>query len=145
MKIFLDTEFTGFQEDPKLISIALVAEDGRELYVELNGWSEDDCCDFVIENVLPKLKGEPVCEAAAGDFVRGFLWGFDHAEICTDSPAWDFSFFMRLVGFKLPENILRFPHDLSSLVAESEECAHNALADARALAAAYRSASRKAY
>ena len=34
MRIFIDTEFTGFEE-PKLLSIGLVAEDGPECYVEL--------------------------------------------------------------------------------------------------------------
>ena len=36
-KVFFDTEFTGLQQDTDLISIGFVAEDGEELYIELNG------------------------------------------------------------------------------------------------------------
>lgn len=36
--------------------MALVAEDGREFNVELlDTWRPRDCCDFVIEIVLPRL------------------------------------------------------------------------------------------
>jgi len=41
MRIFLDTEFTDFQ-NAHLISIGLVAEDGREFYAELfDGWDRE--------------------------------------------------------------------------------------------------------
>jgi uncharacterized protein YprB with RNaseH-like and TPR domain len=32
MKIFFDTEFTGLRQHTTLISIGMVAEDGREVY-----------------------------------------------------------------------------------------------------------------
>jgi len=35
MKLYLDCEFTQLSPAAKLISLALVAEDGREVYVEL--------------------------------------------------------------------------------------------------------------
>ncbi len=50
MLLFLDTEYTGFgQPHPKLISLALVAEDGRrEFYIELTDtWQVEDCTEFV--------------------------------------------------------------------------------------------------
>jgi 3' exoribonuclease, RNase T-like len=52
--VFLDTEFTDFVK-PDLISIALVAEDGREFYAERTDYRHDDCNDFVRETVLPLL------------------------------------------------------------------------------------------
>ena len=41
MLVFLDTEFTDFTS-PDLISIALVAEDGREFYAELDDYQRDN-------------------------------------------------------------------------------------------------------
>lgn len=56
MRIFLDCEFTQLNATAKLISLALVAEDGREFYVELlDTWHTEDCSDFVKEIVLPQL------------------------------------------------------------------------------------------
>lgn len=58
MRLFLDCEFTELSAAAKLISLALVAEDGREFYVELlDTWQEEDCSDFVKEIVLPQLWG----------------------------------------------------------------------------------------
>lgn len=56
MKVFIDTEFTDFK-DSKLISIALVTEDGeRSFYAELtDNYTQDDCSYFVLETVLPLL------------------------------------------------------------------------------------------
>ncbi|APW48615.1 hypothetical protein [Rhodoferax antarcticus] len=58
MLIFLDTEFTQFNS-PDLISMALVAEDGREFYAERDDYHRDDCSDFVRETVLPLLGRVP--------------------------------------------------------------------------------------
>ena len=58
MLVFLDTEFTQF-EVPELISIALVAEDGREFYAESNGYTRDKCSGFVRETVVPLLGRVP--------------------------------------------------------------------------------------
>ena len=54
MLVFLDTEFTQF-EVPELISIALVAEDGREFYAESTSYTRDKCSGFVRETVVPLL------------------------------------------------------------------------------------------
>jgi hypothetical protein len=44
MIVFFDTEFTGLTSDPRLLSIAFVADNGQELYIEFtNGWGEADC------------------------------------------------------------------------------------------------------
>lgn len=58
MLVFLDTEFTDFMR-PDLISIGLVAEDGREFYGERNDYQQEDCSDFVREEVLPLLRRFP--------------------------------------------------------------------------------------
>jgi hypothetical protein len=57
MRVFLDTEYTDFR-NPRLISVGLVAEDGRTLYFELaDGWTREHCTEFVIDTVLPLLDG----------------------------------------------------------------------------------------
>ncbi len=48
MRVFLDTEYTNISQ-PALISIGLVADDGREFYAELtDGWLACDCSPFVV-------------------------------------------------------------------------------------------------
>ncbi len=59
IRIFLDTEFTSFDK-PKLISLGLVAETGQTFYAELSdGWTELDCGEFVVTDVLPHLTRHP--------------------------------------------------------------------------------------
>ena len=58
MLIFLDTEFTDFN-DPDLISIGLVDETGREFYAERTDYCEEMCSDFVVKVVKPLLKQHP--------------------------------------------------------------------------------------
>jgi len=56
--LFVDTEFTGF-EDPKLISIGIVAQSGEEFYAEVEH-VVDECSDFVRATVLPLLNQNKV-------------------------------------------------------------------------------------
>ena len=52
MKIFFDTEFTGLHQDTTLISIGMIAEDGRELYCELNDYDKTQIDDWLKDNVI---------------------------------------------------------------------------------------------
>lgn len=54
-RYFLDTEFAEDGKTIKLISIALVCEDGREYYAVTNNWSPSECNSWVRENVIPLL------------------------------------------------------------------------------------------
>jgi len=58
MLVFLDTEFTDFVKHD-LISLALVAEDGREFYAERTDFKQDECSAFVRKEVLPLLSRVP--------------------------------------------------------------------------------------
>lgn len=55
MKYFLDTEFIEDGKTIDLISIALVAEDGRELYLCNQECDFSKACVWVRNNVLTKL------------------------------------------------------------------------------------------
>ena len=56
MNIFVDTEFSSLGSDPRLLSIALVTENGAELYIEFSsGWTFEQCSPWVKNHVLPLL------------------------------------------------------------------------------------------
>jgi hypothetical protein len=58
VKIWFDTEFIEDGKTIDLISIALVAEDGREYYAECAECDLSRASQWVIENVFPHLTGE---------------------------------------------------------------------------------------
>ncbi len=59
MRYFLDTEFVEDGSTIMPISLALVREDGKELYIEFEHDEEKARAhDFVRENVLPHLRGQ---------------------------------------------------------------------------------------
>lgn len=76
MLVFLDTEFTDFVR-PGLISIALVAEDGREFYAELNDYHRDNCNDFVRKTVVPLLGRVPGATCNRTELTRRLRVWFD--------------------------------------------------------------------
>lgn len=147
MLLFLDSEYTGYgQHPPKLISLALVAEDGsREFYVELaDTWSIDDCTGFVRREVLPLLTGLSVPRAKARIDLRAWFATAPRAvQVACDSET-DWFFLLDLLGTPLPVNLDRRYYDLRPLVDttiydqtvaacyQGDARPHHALADARA-------------
>lgn len=147
MKAYLDCEFTQLSPAAKLISLALVSEDGREFYVELlDSWSTDDCSDFVIEVVLPQLGGGAYAMPmmAARDELLAFLEVFtEMVEIVTDAPQYDWELFCELAYFdgRWPGNVRSTPTDATTLNAlnDGEPLPHHALLDARIIAGMFAS------
>lgn len=150
MRLFLDCEFTHLSAAAKLISLALVAEDGREFYVELlDTWQEEGCSDFVKEIVLPQLWGGsyalPIVEARMS--LLRFLTSFKkEVEIVTDAPQYDWELFCDLVyeDGRWPRIVRNFPTDATTLTStrEGDELPHHALLDARIIAGMFASVSR---
>lgn len=142
MRLFLDSEFTELTAAAKLISLALVAENGREFYVELlDTWRVEDCSEFVKEIVLPQLWGGsyllPMIEARRS--MLEFLVSFDsEIEIVTDAPQFDWELFCELAYAegRWPRNVRNFPTDATTLSPfnDGEELPHHALLDARIIA-----------
>jgi 3' exoribonuclease, RNase T-like len=60
MRIFVDCEFTDFI-GCDLISIGLIADDGREFYGERSDYDDTACSGFVREAVLPQLGRQHGC------------------------------------------------------------------------------------
>lgn len=147
MLLFLDTEYTGLgQTGPKLISLALVTEDGqREFYVELaDTWQRADCTEFVSREVLPLLDGSARSLVQARVELRDwFAVAPRHMQAACDS-ATDFSFLLALLGEPRPDNLDARYFDLRPLIDttvydrtvaafyETDPRLHHALADARA-------------
>lgn len=142
--LVVDTEFTGFSDDAKLISIALVSPaDGGHIYVELrDGWSIDDCSEFVRENVLTKLDLERrgVSTATARQQISCFIKSFSaDVVLASDSPAWDGHLLRQLLDVETDGLAFEFSMlDLSMLADDEEQgIRHNALSDALSLAEKY--------
>lgn len=140
--LFLDCEFTQLTAQAKLISLTLVAEDGRELYVELlDTWRVEDCSDFVVEIVLPQLWGGEYIKTAANarSELLGFLSIFDEIlEVVTDAPQYDWELLCDLLykDGNWPSNVRNFPTDATTVEAYKDGSAlpHHALLDARIIA-----------
>ena len=92
MRIFVDTEFTDFI-DCDLISIALVADDGREFYAERNDFDQSACSAFVREAVLPQLGQYPERLFSRSDLhtaLHDWLRQFGSGTFCMDfNGDWD--------------------------------------------------------
>ncbi len=56
MKVYFDTEFTGLHKNTTLISIGLIAEDGRSFYAELDDYDKSQINQWLTDNVISKLK-----------------------------------------------------------------------------------------
>lgn len=151
VKLFLDTEFTKLNADAKLISLALVAENEAEFYVEpTDTYQLSDCSEFVSQVVLPQvdLGTCGVTFAQAQVMLASFLNQFDEqVEILSDAPAWDWDFFcdMAYLKGKWPHNVSNRPVDISRIFDNKdpgelpviEELPHHALSDARLLLKLY--------
>jgi hypothetical protein len=143
MLVFLDTEFTDLKE-PYLISAALIAADGRELYFELDGVNPVTCSSFVIKNVLPLLQGPTLSPFEAATQVEHFFRGVtDTITLFCDAPRYDIELLKPFLPAKL-----RWQIGVPSFTTEEQEDRyhllyetafngklkrHHALDDARAL------------
>lgn len=144
MKYFLDTEFSerGPLWPIKLLSIGIVAEDGREFYAVAEHHA-NECNDWVIANVLPQLLGTPQKELGEiGRMVRRFIadgaaekpefWGY-YAD-------YDWVVFCQMFGsmINLPKGWPMYCRDIKQLadslgnpkLPEQTSKEHNALNDA---------------
>jgi hypothetical protein len=135
MRLFLDTEFAGFEGE--LISMALVAEDGREWYQVRQLDDEDGLDPWVIEHVMPKLGTQhSLTNKEFSLSLQAFLSNFDGCEIIADWPA-DFEHLCAWMTGLGASAGGRLPIECTMRLINSgditPETPHNALSDARAL------------
>lgn len=156
MLVFLDTEFTDFTW-PNLISLALVSEDGREFYAERTDYHQDDCSQFVRDNVQPllgRVPGAACTNKELTDRVRAWFTDLQEPATIIFDYQMDWHFLtVAILGQpqKMPPANFGEPLHLgnTSITHPVFERAqhrsysqdwppHHALADARALMAGYR-------
>ena len=147
MRYFLDTEYNGI--GGALLSLALVPDDGEELYVTLK--TDEPIVEWVEKHVIPYLDMVPqplkwprLPRADAADAVERFLRHDDHPVIVADWPE-DVAQFCNLMitgqGDMIDVRDVTFrllPLSNFSTAANSK-VPHNALHDARSLRDHYRS------
>ncbi|MFZ2220860.1 MAG: hypothetical protein WAV85_19560 [Rhodoferax sp.] len=156
MLVFLDTEFTKFSY-PDLISLALVAEDGREFYAERTDYWQNECSAFVQETVLPLLGRVPGAACTSKELTdRVRAWFAALPESATIIFDYETDWHLLAVAMlgrpqKNPPENFATPLYLDSYIithpvfvkAQNSSYTqdwppHHALADARALMAGYR-------
>jgi hypothetical protein len=135
MKVFFDTEFTGLHKGTSLISIGLVAEDGRSFYAENSEYDKSQLNNWLKDNVIANtsyLKDSGNSELASTSLygfyhVEGlsgiradladWLGQFDEVEIWSDCLAYDWVLFCDIFGgaFEIPENVYYIPFDICTL------------------------------
>lgn len=132
MKLYLDTEFNGF--GGALISMALVAEDGREWYEAL------PCAqpvDWVMENVIPVLGKPHVTRQEAQTSLQAFLSQWEEVCVIADWPE-DIAHFCQFLITGPGRRLKPIPELSFRIIAVDyeSETPHNALADARGIRSA---------
>src|SRR6185369_8958701 len=98
MKYWIDTEFIERPHCIDLISVGLVAEDGREFYAESNevDWSKASL--WTLQHVRPQLEGDGMTLEAMGYAVRRFTDHDEHPVFWGYFPAYDWVAFSWLFG-----------------------------------------------
>ncbi len=143
MKYFIDTEFIerGCWHPITLISIGIVAEDGREFYAVSSKFVPSDANDWVRKNVIAHLGDTPrMHPAEIVEDIREFVTG-DKPEFWGYYADYDWVVFAQLFGtmMDLPKGFPMYCRDIKQwcdqlgnpkLPAQSST-EHNALHDAR--------------
>jgi hypothetical protein len=149
MRYFFDTEFAycaerGGSSSLDLISIGIVAQDGREYYaINTPGVAKAD--HFVRQNVLPHLGSGPwMLDWEIAQDVVAFI--HDSPEFWVYMGAFDFVLLSQLLGgfSEWPEGWPYMANDLKQLIndrgleiSQSDDEPHNAIDDARWIANTY--------
>lgn len=166
MQVFFDTEFTSLDANRMrgLISVGLVAQDGRKLYAELSDtWDDSMCSLFVLNTVIPLLEGGEYTMGVETLAVRLKDWieGLTDKEVIlrSDCPAVDWPFLEEIFNVHgWPKNLRqkcgailfaessqshRFNVGLCSFWKDNAARQHHALIDARSLLFAWKFAIRR--
>lgn len=145
MHYFFDTEFVEDGSTIMPISIGIVAEDGRELYLEFDfDEAKANAHDFVRNNVLPFLAGqERYSRAQVRERILSFVEGDGMPVFWAWYAAYDWVLMCQIFGtmMDLPTKFPMYVRDLKQTCAEHripkrvlpKQCGreHHALDDAR--------------
>ena len=141
MKYWFDTEYIEHPCTIDLISIGMVAEDGREFYAESNevDWSKAN--RWTLETVRPQLEGPGMPREQIGNALRRFTHGDADPVFWGYFPAYDWVAFAWLFGTmdELPFHFPQLCLDIKQWAIELGDpelppqsgAVHHALSDAR--------------
>ena len=135
--MFFDTEFTGLKKNTTLVSIGIVAENGKNFYAEFTDYDAKQVDKWVKENVIDNLlldgmgdgvsetDENPSCVLVRGnkEYVKDELveWisQFDSVQFISDVCHYDFVLLIDIFGtaFDLPENVSASCHDINQDIA----------------------------
>jgi hypothetical protein len=141
MKYWIDTEFIERPYTIDLISVGLVAEDGREFYAESSEVDWTKANEWTLQTVRPQLDGSGMEREEIGYAVRRFVDADAHPIFWGYFPAYDWVAFCWLFGDmnELPFRFPQFCLDIKQWAIELGDpelprqvgVRHHALADAR--------------
>jgi hypothetical protein len=141
MKYWIDTEFIERPNTIDLISLGLVAEDGREFYAESSEVDWSRASQWTLETVRPQLDGKAMEREEIGYAVHRFTDGDEHPVFWGYFPAYDWVAFSWLFGGmdELPFHYPQLCLDIKQWAIELGDpelprqsgARHHALADAR--------------
>lgn len=138
MNLYFDTEFTGLHAGTTLVSIGIVAENGKKFYAEFSDYDESHCDDWIKENVLKYtiLGGNDILAKRLGEdsettVVLGskadirhelgeWLKQFDEVQFVSDVCHYDMVLLIDIFGgaFDLPKNVSAVCHDINQDIAK---------------------------
>jgi hypothetical protein len=98
MKYWMDTEFIERPYTIDLISIGLVAEDGREFYAESSEVDWTKASHWTLQTVRPRLEGTGMPREDIGYAIRRFTDADKHPVFWRYFPAYDWVAFCWLFG-----------------------------------------------
>ncbi len=142
MKFFLDTEFieAGRFRPIELLSIGIVSDDGRELYLEHRDAITSDANQWVRDNVLPHLQGPRLPLLAIQERILAFI-GEGKPEFWGYYADYDWIVFCQIFGamVDLPKGWPMYCRDIKQLcdslgnpkLPKQASSEHHALNDAR--------------
>jgi hypothetical protein len=108
VKYWIDTEFIERPYSIDLISIALVAADGREFYAESSEVDWTKASRWTLQTVRPQLDGTGMTREEIGYAVRLFTDKDEHPVFWGYFPAYDWVVFSWLFG-GMNDLSFRFP------------------------------------
>ena len=134
--VYFDTEFTGLYKDTTLISLGLVTEDNKRLYLEFNDFNEHQCDEWIKQNVLDNLYSQNDVNEFINNKLNRYNYGNrrenvmvlkdwldklyeDEIQLVSDCCHYDMMLFIDLFGnaFDLPKYINPVCHDINQDIA----------------------------
>lgn len=134
MNVYFDTEFTGLHKGTTLISIGLIASNGKKFYAEIIDYDRSQVNDWIKENVINNLwaVSKTIDECSKFEYyhlgtkeqiaqkLKEWFLEFDSVQLISDVAHFDMVLLIDLFGgaFDLPKNVNPSCHDINQDIAK---------------------------